>query len=224
MTRLIWTGLAMLTVATSHVTSQAPGSQAINLLDHLNAGRLRAVNRTITALQDGNRRGVRVSQATAVGVVWVEGTDFAEGTLEVDVRGRDVAQMSFVGLAFHRGTDNTYESVFLRPFNFRNTDVARRQNAVQYMVLPEFVWSRLRQDFPSEFENPVDGSLSPNDWVPLRVVVAGQRVQIFAGRGETPALDVRKLGSLDGGLIGLWVGNNSNGDFANLRIVPTSAR
>jgi len=26
----------------------------------------------------------------------------------------------------------------------------------------------------------------------------------------------------DRGLIGLWTGNNSDGDFANLRITPTS--
>ena len=33
-----------------------------------------------------------------------------------------------------------------------------------------------------------------------------------------PTLEVRKLGSLDRGVVGLWVGNNSDGDFANLRI------
>lgn len=35
------------------------------------------------------------------------------------------------------------------------------------------------------------------------------------------ALEVRKLGQLDGGQVGLWVGNNSGGDFANLVITPT---
>jgi hypothetical protein len=32
---------------------------------------------------------------------------------------------------------------------------------------------------------------------------------------------VRKLGQLDGGQVGLWVGNQSGGDFANLVITPT---
>jgi hypothetical protein len=36
-----------------------------------------------------------------------------------------------------------------------------------------------------------------------------------------PALDVRKLGSLERGQIGLWVGNGSDGDFSNLRITPS---
>jgi hypothetical protein len=34
----------------------------------------------------------------------------------------------------------------------------------------------------------------------------------------TPTLEVRKLGQLGSGMVGLWVGNNSDGDFANLTI------
>jgi hypothetical protein len=34
------------------------------------------------------------------------------------------------------------------------------------------------------------------------------------------AVDLRKLGSLARGLVGLWVGNGSDGDFSNLRITP----
>jgi len=92
-----------------------------------------------------------------------------------------VFQRSFVGVAFHRRDDTTYESVYLRPFNFRIADPARRQNAVQYMTVPGFDWPRLRQEFPSEFENPVDPSVSPTDWVPLRIVVLGATVQVFVG-------------------------------------------
>ena len=38
----------------------------------------------------------------------------------------------------------------------------------------------------------------------------------------TPALEVRKLGQLDRGMVGLWVGDTSDGDFSNLRITPTN--
>jgi hypothetical protein len=31
---------------------------------------------------------------------------------------------------------------------------------------------------------------------------------------------VRRLAATDTGAIGLWVGNNSDGDFANLRVTP----
>jgi hypothetical protein len=161
---------------------------------------------------------VHVSEKAGNGVAWIEGSDFAEGTIEVDVRGRDVLQRSFLGVAFHGKDDNTYECVYLRPFNFRADDPVRHGHAVQYIALPEYDWPRLRKDFPEEFENPVDPSIVPTDWVPLKVVVKGQTIQVSVGSAQTPALEVRKLGPNDRGMLGLWTGNNSDGDFANLRV------
>lgn len=195
--------------------------ERIDLAERLAAGRLRAVNRSVTKLE-GSSGGIHVSQAPGNGVVWVEGSDFATGTIEVDVRGRDVLQQSFVGIAFHRTDDNTYEAVYLRPFNFRAEDKVRRDHAVQYIAVPDFDWPRLRKEFPEEFENPVDPSISPTDWVPLRVVVTDTSIQIHVGKAGPPTLEVRKLGTAARGAIGLWTGNNSDGDFANLRV--TSAR
>ena len=96
----------------------------------------------------------------------------------------------------------------------------RRQHAVQYISVPEYDWPRLRKEFPEEFENPVDASIVPTDWVPLRVVATDKTVQIYVGPVKSPTLEVRKLGQLDRGMVGLWTGNNSEGDFANLRITP----
>jgi hypothetical protein len=199
------------------VSAQPAASQQIDVAERLTAGKLRAVNREVTALQ-GNRRGVHLSQKEGNGIAWIEGTDFAMGTIELDVRGRDVLQQSFLGVAFHRKDDNTYEAVYLRPFNFRADDPARHQHAVQYISVPDYDWPRLRKEFPEEFENPVDAAVGPTDWVPLRVVVKDRAIQIYVGPVTSPTLEVRKLGSLDRGLAGLWVGNNSDGDFANLRI------
>jgi hypothetical protein len=183
------------------------------------AQRLRVVNRTAAKIQD--RNGVRLSDASGNGVAWVEGTDFQSGTIEVDVRARESMGQSFVGVAFHRKDDNTYEAVYLRPFNFRSRDPLRKQHAVQYITLPGFDYDRLRADFPEEFENPVDTSIEPTDWVKLRVVVRAGRVQIYVGPVNEAALDVRKLGQLHSGEVGLWVGNQSGGDFANLVVTPT---
>lgn len=196
---------------------QATTAQTIDLAERLSAGKLRAVNRDVTKLQ-GSRSGVHVSEKEGNGVVWIEGSDLAQGTIEIDVRGRDVLQRSFLGIAFHRKDDTSYEAVYLRPFNFRATDPVRHDHAVQYISLPEFDWPKLRQDFPEEFENPVDPSVPPTDWVPLRVVVGAAKVQIYVGAAKSAALEVRKLGSYERGAVGLWVGNNSDGDFANLRI------
>ena len=182
------------------------------------ARKLRVVNREVTRLQD--RNGVRLSPRSGNGVAWVEGTEFHSGTIEVDVRGRESLQQNYVGIAFHRKNDTTYEAVYLRPFNFRIADPVRRQHAVQYISLPTFDFQDLRDTFPEEFENPVDASIDPTGWVRLRVVVGGSKVQIYVGSVNEETLEARKLGQLDGGQIGLWVGNVSGGDFANLVITP----
>jgi len=199
---------------------QTAATQRIDLAERLAARKLRTVNREVTTVQ-GTPAGVHLSEKADNGIAWIEGTDFAEGTIEVDIRGRDLQQRSFVGIAFHGKDDRTYECVYLRPFNFRADDPVRHQHAVQYVALPDYDWPRLRQDFPEEFEDPVDPSISPTGWVPLRVVVKGARIQIYVGSGTKPTLEVRKLGQFDRGLIGLWAGNGSDGDFANLRITPS---
>jgi hypothetical protein len=204
-----------LTVAFALV--QTGTAERINLAERLAAGKLRVVNREISKAAD-RAEGVHVSGRDGNGVAWVEGTDFAQGTIEVEIRGRDVLQQSFVGIAFHRRDDNTYEVVYLRPFNFRAEDPVRHQHAVQYAMVPDFDWPQLRKEFPEEFENPVDASIAPTGWVPVRLVVGAKTIQIFVGAVKTPTLEVRKLGTLDRGMVGLWAGNTSDGDFANLRI------
>jgi hypothetical protein len=195
-------------------------SQGQTTIDGFGDGsqKLRVVNRTATRIED--RNGVRMSRASGDGVAWLEGSDFQSGTIEVDVRGREFMGQSFVGVAFHRKDDKTYEAVYVRPFNFRASDPVRKQHAVQYITLPAFDYDRLRKDFPEEFENPVDASLAPTEWVKLRVVVKGGRLQIYVGPVNEATLEVRKLGELYGGQVGLWVGNDSGGDFANLLITP----
>ena len=212
-------GALVLEMAVAAALAQPAAPQQVDLAKQLAAGKLRGVNRDVTALQ-GDRPGVHVSEKPGPGVVWIEGSDFAEGTIELDVRGRDVLQQSFLGIAFHRKDDNTYDAVYLRPFNFRAADPDRHQHAVQYIAVPEYDWPRLRKEFPEEFENPVDPSVSPTEWVPLRVVVKGRTIQVYVGTVSSPTLEVRKLGTADRGAIGLWVGNNSDGAFANLRFTP----
>ncbi len=215
---IVLTGYAVCDARAAQDATPA-ATQTIDLASAFAGTRLRAVNRQVTTV-DGQPGVVRVSEGAGAGVIWIEGTDFAEGVIAVDVRGRDLQGQSFVGLAFHRTSDDSYEGVYLRPFNFRTGDPARRQHAVQYIAVPDYDWPRLRQEFPEQFESSVDPSLDPEGWVTLRVAVSAGRITIHAGDTRTPALEVRALGAAGSGLIGLWVGNGSNGDFANLRIAP----
>jgi hypothetical protein len=189
----------------------------INLPDRLAAGRVRTVNRDVTPLAGGN--GLRVTAAAGIGLVWIDGTDFADGTIEADVCGRDVRQESFVGIAFHRQNDEQYEAVYLRPFNFRAAAADRRRHAVQYFAMPDNDYARLRARFPGEFESAVDASAQPAGWNHVRLVVRDGRVQAFVGRAATAALDVRELQADRHGPIGVYVDNGSDGAVANVRLL-----
>ena len=218
---LIALGVIMSTESNARMsvsTVPVPGER-IELAKWLAAGKLKAVNREVTKLQ-GRDDAVHVNEKPGPGIVWIEGTDFTEGTLQVNVHGRDVFQKSFLGIAFHGKDDNTYEAVYVRPFNFRASDPDRHKHAVQYVALPQYDWPRLRQEFPDEFERPVDASVGPGDWVQVRIVVSGASIQVYVGAVKSPTLTVRKLGQQERGKIGLWTGNNSDGDFADLQITP----
>lgn len=179
---------------------------------------LHVFNRSVSALSDGARKGVRLSEQPGDGVAYLEGVEFATGTIELDVRGQDVLQRSFVGIAFHGLDGTTFDAIYFRPFNFRAEDPTRRAHAVQYISSPSYDWQRLRTEHPGVYEQPVNPTPDPNGWFHARVVVAGSRVSVFVDDAKEPSLVVTLLNERTKGLIGLWVGNNSGGDFANLSI------
>jgi hypothetical protein len=45
-------------------------------------------------------------------------------------------------------------------------------------------------------------------------------VSVYIDDGKEPALVVEQLSDRKKGLVGIWVGNGSGGDFANLKITP----
>src|SRR5437867_3608028 len=87
---------------------------------------------TSRRLSCGARRGVHLGEGPGEGAAYLPGIEFANGTIELDVRGKDVQQQSFVGVAFHGVDGATYDAIYFRPFNFKAEDPARRIRAVQY--------------------------------------------------------------------------------------------
>src|SRR4051812_18826457 len=77
--------------------AEAAPSTPIDLAQRLAGGTLRAVTRVATPL-DGRTNGVYLNAAEGPGVVWITDADLAQGTIAVDVCGRDVLQQSFVGV------------------------------------------------------------------------------------------------------------------------------
>jgi len=177
-------------------------------------------NRSASSLSDGTRKGLRLSSSPGDGVAYLRGTEFGNGTIEVDIRGKDVQGQSFVGIAFHGVDSTTYDAIYFRPFNFRTPDSTRHSHAVQYISHPTYTWQKLRAERPGSFEQPVSPAPDPNAWFHVRVVVASPKVSVFVGDAKQLSLVVDQLNDRTKGLVGLWVGNSSGGDFADLKIIP----
>ena len=178
------------------------------------SGQQRTLEPDLAKLADG--KGLEVFD----GVAYLQGIEFSNGRIEFDVRGKDVQQQSFVGVAFHGVDGTTYDAIYFRPFNFKTEDPARRKRAVQYISHPTYTWQKLRAEHPGEYEQPVSPVPDPNAWFHVRVIVAAPKVSVFVDKAKEPSLVVNQLSDRHKGRVGLWVGNNSGGDFANLKIVP----
>jgi hypothetical protein len=179
---------------------------------------LKIFNRSLSAIND--KKGVRLSESPGDGVAYLEGVEFTDGAIEIDIKGKDVQQQSFVGVVFHGLDEKTYDGVYFRPFNFKTEDQARRIRAVQYISHPTYTWQKLRTEQPGKYEKPVSSVPDPNDWFHARIVVASPKVSVFVNDAKEPCLVVDQLSDRKKGLVGLWVGNTSGGDFANFKIVP----
>jgi len=177
-------------------------------------------NRSVSRFSDGTRKGLRLNESPGDGVAYLRGIEFGNGTIEFDVKGKDVQGQSFVGVAFHGVDGTTYDAIYFRPFNFRTEDPVRRSHAVEYISHPIYTWQKLRAERPGSFEQPVSPAPDPNAWFHVRVVIASPKVSVFVGDAKQPSLVVTQLSERTKGLLGLWVGNGSGGDFADLKIIP----
>jgi hypothetical protein len=150
-------------------------------------------------------------------ILWLKKVSFSEGTIDIDLRGKDVFLKSFLGIAFHGMDGNHYELVYFRPFNFKHSDTLRRKWSVQYMVVPEFMYDKLRKEHPLVYENAVNPTPNPGDWFHATIVVSADSVSVYVNHSATPTLEVRRLSKTTDGRIGLW-DDELSGDFANLDI------
>lgn len=178
------------------------------------------VNREATVAREGGRTVVRFDARMGDGAAWLDGVDFENGTIEVLIRGRNVPQQSFVGIAF-RGVDNErYDAVYSRPFNFLADNALSRSHHVQYVSHPENSWSKLRAEHTGIFENGVLDPPDPNGFFKARIEIHKPEIRVFVNDGSEPCLVVRELTDRPGGRVGLWMGDGSDGTFAELVLRP----
>jgi len=161
----------------------------------------------------------KTSAPSNIGLALVQGLEFAEGIVELDLRGKGKSEASFLGVAFHVGDGNTFEAVYFRPFNFTRKDELHRAHGVQYVAWPDHTWERLRKGQPGRYEAAVTPVPDPTGWFRARIEITKPKVRVWVDEAKDPCLVVDRLASREKGMVGLWV-DSKEGAFRDLRIVP----
>lgn len=176
------------------------------------------INRSAKTIDENGKAGVFLTASPGDGALVLKDLQFSSGIIEADIKGEDLMGQSFVGIAFHVQPDSSYDAVYFRPFNFFNKDTLRRSRAVQYIAIPNYPWETLREKWPGKYESKVTAVKKPDEWFHVKLEVDDRTIKAFVNNEVKPCLVVEKLSSTKSGQIALWVGNNSSGSFANLKI------
>ena len=169
-----------------------------------------------------NVEGQRVQTGEVV-LALVKTSDFKDGTIEAEVagvprQGAPPGTRGFVGIAFHvQDHGSRYEAFYLRMTNGRADDQLQRNHSAQYVSHPDFPWRRLRDENPGKYESYVD--LVAGAWTRIRIVVSGNKAQLYVNGADQPCLIVNdlKLGNVHG-QVALWTGSDTEAYFSDLTI------
>ena len=176
------------------------------------------------------RKAVKVAaEDSDNGLAILKGTEFQDGTIEVDLAGEpgpgaNSQARGFVGVAFRMAPDAAkFELFYLRPTNGRAEDQERRNHSAQYDSFPDYPWSRLRKETPGKYESYVD--LVPGEWTKVTITVQGDKARLYVNGSQQPTLIVNdlKLG-LSKGAIALWIGPGTVAHFSNLKVLTAGPR
>jgi len=178
------------------------------------------VNRTATVAFVEGQPEVAFDGRAGDGGAWLEGVDFKNGTIEVVLKGKNVQGLSFVGVAF-RGVDaESYDAVYFRPFNWLADNELNRSHGVQYVSHPANTWSKLREEHTGIYEKEIPSPPDPDGFFRARIEINKPEIRVFVNDATEPCLVVNELTDRAGGRIGLWMGNGSDGSFAELTFKP----
>ena len=210
----------LLTIITviAYTLSYAQKDQKFNLYKLFQKDKLIIINRELTAIDSLSYQYIQVSENKNEGIIWLPINDFKTGTIKIEMRGKDVLQKSFIGVAFHGQDDTTYDAVYCRPFNFLATDSVRKIHAIQYISHPIYTWNKLREERNGIFEKEIKNPPDPNGWFTMTLVIENKTIKAYINDTEIPALEVEKLTNSENGKLGIFVGGGSGGDFQNLFI------
>lgn len=195
----------------------AASPKIINLSDLQNTG-LQAVNRDISYVDADGKKFISLQRTKGEGLLWLPVEDLKNGIIEISMRGTSEFQRSFIGVAFHGVNDSTFDAVYCRPFNFPAEDPVIRSRAIQYVSQPVFTWEKLRTELPGIFEKEIINAPDPTGWFRMKLVINDKTVQAYINDNESPSLVVEKQSNISSGKVGIFVADNSGGDFEKVSI------
>lgn len=210
----------ILTLLMLCLAGQIFGQNKTQKIDLKNASQWTVYKRLTPAWKDT----IVLNKTEDEGMIVLQGFEMGNGTIEFDVKGQNIVQQSFVGIAFNIQDNTTFENIYFRPFNFMSPDTARRRRAVQYANLPNQTWFKLRETFPGKYENRVNPVPDPNGWFHARIVIDKPLIKVFVNDAKEPCLVVESLAASSSGKIGLWTGPLTMGMFTNLTVTPAEKK
>jgi len=149
--------------------------------------------------------------------------DFGDGVIEVEVASELMTDApayarGFIGLAFRIDKEGRFESIYLRPTNSVADDQVRRNHSVQYVAYPDYKFDRLRRESPEKYESYAE--LDLGRWIAMKVVVSGQKAELYLDGKTQPALIVNdlKFGAGQRGGVGVWLESGTVAYFRNLKV------
>ena len=220
---LVWNAFFVSAQEAQNTSKTVPTSQTFALTDTKD---LVEQGVKAEAVEYLGRKAVRLTAQGEDGFAFVNGTQFHDGTIEVDLATKvttppGVRMPGFTGIAFRARPDAShYEMFYLRPGNSRSEDQAMRNHSVQYVSEPGFGWERLRRQWPFIYESYAD--LQPGQWTKVKIEVHGRHAELSLNGSVNPSLVVDGLKGEDlQGAIALWSYANEESYFSNLRITNT---
>src|SRR5690349_21054801 len=178
----------MLFAATALLIPRLAPAADYNLGELAKANKIEVFNRTLDQTKVDSPQAVFLNAAPEDGLAWVTGVEFSEGTIELEIKGKNQQGRSFMGIAFHGQDNRVFDAVYLRPFNFQAAEQERRSHSIQFISMPGHDWSELRNSHPGKYEFAITPAPDPDSWVKLKLVVKGKNVAAFVNGSDKPAL------------------------------------
>lgn len=205
-------------IAANRPAANGQAKTAYDLPQFFKDNKLTVYNRHVQLETDVSKHCIALSEEEGEGLVWVNNVSFSTGTIEIDLKGQDVFQHSFLGIAFHAVDDSTFDAIYFRPFQFHTDDPVRLTHGIQYISLPVYTWQKLREKQNGFYENTVTPAPDPDNWFHVKMIVKEKELLVYVDNAAIPCIRVPLLNERKTGKIALYTADRSGGSFANLVI------